>query len=100
MLRNRHYASSQHWLFVSVRGIKMVPIELIVGSIGNLFAFVLCLGYAIYTFLRKGVHVKGKGWKTKDEAPKSYYITLGVMVFIALFSIISIIFRVYSYYYM
>ena len=78
----------------------MVPIELIVGSIGNLFAFVLCLGYAIYTFLRKGVHVKGKGWKTKDEAPKSYYITLGVMVFIALFSIISIIFRVYSYYYM
>ena len=78
----------------------MVPIELIVGSIGNLFAFVLCLGYAIYTFIRKGVHVKGKGWKTKDEAPKSYYITLGVMVFIALFSIISIIFRVYSYYYM
>ena len=78
----------------------MVPIELIVGSIGNFFAFVLCLGYAIYTFLRKGVHVKGKGWKTKDEAPKSYYITLGVMVFIALFSIISIIFRVYSYYYM
>ena len=100
MLRNRYYASSQYWLFVSVRGIKMVPIELIVGSIGNLFAFVLCLGYAIYTFIRKGVHVKGKGWKTKDEAPKSYYITLGVMVFIALFSIISIIFRVYSYYYM
>ena len=78
----------------------MVPTELILGSIGNLIAFIFCTGYAIYTFLRKGVHVKGKGWKTKDEAPKSYYITLGVMVFIALFSIISIIFRVYSYYYM
>ena len=77
----------------------MVPIELIVGSIGNLFAFVLCLGYAIYTFIRKGVHVKGKGWKTKDEAPKSYYITLGVMVLIALFSFVSMVFRVYSYYY-
>lgn len=78
----------------------MVPPELIVGSIGNLFGFVFCLGYAIYTFLKKGVHVKGRGWKTKDEAPKSYYITLGVMVLIALFSLVSMIFRVYSYYYM
>ena len=77
----------------------MIPPELIVGSIGNFFAFVFCLGYAIYTFLKKGVHVKGRGWKTKDEAPKSYYITLGVMVLIALFSLGSIIFRVYSYYY-
>jgi len=78
----------------------MIPPELIVGSIGNLFGFVFCLGYAIYTFLKKGVHVKGRGWKTKDEAPKSYYITLGVMILITLFSFGSIIFRVYSYYYM
>ncbi len=78
----------------------MVPPELILGSIGNLFAFVFCLGYAIYAFLKKGVHVKGRGWKTKDEAPKSYYITLGVMVLIALFSFVSMVFRVYSYYYM
>ncbi len=78
----------------------MVPPELILGSIGNLFAFVFGLGYAIYTFLKKGVHVKGRGWKTKDEAPKSYYITLGVMILITLFSFGSIIFRVYSYYYM
>ena len=77
----------------------MVPTELIVGSIGNLIAFIFCLGYAIYTFLKKGVHVKGRGWKTKDEAPKSYYITLGVMVLIALFSFVSMVFRVYSYYY-
>ena len=77
----------------------MVPLELFVGSIGILFAFVFCLGYAIYTFLKKGVHVKGRGWKTKDEAPKSYYITLAVMVLIALFSFVSMVFRVYSYYY-
>tara|TARA_B100001996_G_scaffold382657_1_gene375111 strand:- start:755 stop:991 length:237 start_codon:yes stop_codon:yes gene_type:complete len=77
----------------------MVPPELIVGSIGNLFAFVFCLGYAIYMFLRKGIHVKGRGWKTKDEAPKLYYIVLGVMLFFALYSVGMIIFRVYSYYY-
>ena len=78
----------------------MVPPELILGSIGNLFAFIFCLGYGIYLFLKKGLHVKGRGWKTKDEAPKSYYITLGVMVLIAVFSLVSMIFRVYSYYYM
>ena len=77
----------------------MVPPELILGSIGNLFGFVFGLGYAIYAFLKKRVYVKSRGWKTKDEFPKSYYITLGVMVLIALFSLVSMIFRVYSYYY-
>ena len=76
----------------------MVPIELIVGSIGNLLGLVFCLGYAIYTFLRKGVHVKGKGWKTKDEAPKSYYFTLGILIVISIFSLGSIIVRIYTYY--
>ncbi len=76
----------------------MVPIELIVGSIGNLLGLVFCLGYAIYTFLRKGVHVKGKGWKTKDEAPKSYYFTLGILIVISIFSLGSIIVRLYTYY--
>jgi len=82
-----------------VRGIKMVPTELIVGSIGNLIAFIFCLGYATYTFLRKGVHVKGRGWKTKDEAPKSYYFTLAIMFLVALISLAAIIFRLYTYYF-
>ena len=77
----------------------MIPPELIVGSIGNFFGFVFCLGYAIYTFLTKKVYLKKRGWKTKDEAPKIYYITLGLMVIIALFSLGSMIIRVYSYYY-
>ena len=82
-----------------MRGIKMVPTELIVGSIGNLIAFIFCIGYAIYTFLRKGVHVKGKGWKTKDEAPKSYYFTLGILIVISIFSLGAIVVRLYTYYY-
>jgi len=78
----------------------MIPPELIVGSIGNFFGFVFCLGYAIYTFLTKKVYLKKRGWKTKDEAPKIYYIVLSVMIFFALYSVGMIIFRVYSYYYM
>ena len=78
----------------------MVPPELIIGSIGDLIGLVVGLGYAIYAFLRKRVYVKGRGWKPKDEFPKSYHIILGVMVLVALYSVVSIIFRVYSYYYM
>ena len=77
----------------------MVPPELIVGSIGNLFGFIFCLGYAIYLFLKKGLHVKGKGWKTKDEAPKSYYFTLGILIVISIFSLGAIVVRLYTYYY-
>jgi len=77
----------------------MVPIGLILGSIGNLLGLVFCLGYAIYTFLRKGVHVKGKGWKTKDEAPKSYYFTLGILIVISIFSLGASVVRLYTYYY-
>ena len=77
----------------------MVPTELILGSIGNLIAFIFCTGYAIYTFLRKGVHVKHKGWKTKDEAPKTFYFTIGIMILISILSLGAIIFRVYTYYF-
>ena len=66
---------------------------------GNLIGMVFCGGYAVYTFLRQGTHVRGIGWKSKKDYPKSYYFTLGIMVFISLFSLASIIFRLYTYYY-
>jgi hypothetical protein len=59
---------------------------------------VFCAGYAIYTFVRQGTHVRGIGWKSKEEYPKSYYFTLGMMIFISLVSIAGIIFRLYTYY--
>ena len=66
---------------------------------GNLIGMVFCGGYAVYTFLRQGTHVRGIGWKSKKDYPKSYYFTLGIMAFISLFSLASIIFRLYTYYY-
>ena len=66
---------------------------------GNIVAFVFCMGYAIYTFLRKGVYVKTKGWKAKDEAPKSYYFTIGAMILVSMLSLGAIIFRLYTYYF-
>jgi len=66
---------------------------------GNIVAFAFCMGYAIYIFLRKRVHVKGKGWKTKDEAPKSYYFSIGAMILVSMLSLGAIIFRLYTYYF-
>ena len=66
---------------------------------GNLVGLICCGGYAAYTFVRQGTHVRGIGWKSKQDYPKSYYFTLGITLLIALISLGSIIFRLYSYYY-
>jgi hypothetical protein len=65
---------------------------------GNLIGMAFCGGYAVYTFLKQGTHIRGIGWKSKKDYPKSYYFTLGIMIFISLLSLASIIFRLYTYY--
>lgn len=32
----------------------------------------ILLAYAAYCWQNEGTHVKGKGWVSKEEAPKSY----------------------------
>ena len=58
---------------------------------GNLIGLLFCGGYAIYTFLRQGTHVRGIGWKSKKEYPKSYYFTLVVTFLVALISLGAIV---------
>ena len=72
--------------------------ELIYSIVGNLVGLVLCLGYGLYCFVNKGFHAKGKGWKTKVEAPKGYYFVLGFMYLLGVIQIGSIAYRLYSYY--
>ena len=52
------------------------------------------LAYITYNFTRGGVHVRGKGWQTKQEAPKPYYITQILLIIIFIGQLISIIIRV------
>ena len=66
---------------------------------GNIIGLVFCGGYDVYTFLRQGTHVRGIGWKSKEEYPKSYYFTLGIMILISILSLGAIIFRLYTYYF-
>ena len=57
----------------------------------SLIAPLLFLGFVIFTFLKGGVHVKGQGWKTKEEAPKTYFF---IVVFMGLIGILGFVFRV------
>lgn len=52
------------------------------------------LAYTTYNFTRGGIHVRGKGWQTKQEAPKPYYITQILLIIIFIVEIISIVIRV------
>ena len=52
----------------------------------------LMFSYAGYLWVKQGVHVRGKGWMSKEEAPKSFYITVVLMVVLGLGQLISPIF--------
>lgn len=54
----------------------------------------LLFAYAGYCWVTQKVHVKGKGWKTKDEAPKSFYFTVIILVLIGLGQLFSTLYWV------
>ena len=53
---------------------------------------VLLFAYAGYCWITQKVHVRGKGWKTKDEAPKTFYLTVIILVLIGLGQLVSTVF--------
>ena len=55
---------------------------------------VLLFAYAGYCWVTQKVHVRGKGWKTKDEAPKSFYFTVIILVLIGLGQLFSTLYWV------
>ncbi|HIF15696.1 MAG TPA: hypothetical protein EYQ85_00360 [Candidatus Poseidoniales archaeon] len=56
----------------------------------------ICMGYAVFIFVKGGTHLRGKGWHTKKEAPKSYYFMLFLMLLIGLSSIIFTAIRAFQ----
>ena len=55
---------------------------------------VLLFAYAGYCWVAQKVHVRGKGWRTKDEAPKSFYFTVIILVLIGLGQLFSTLYWV------
>jgi hypothetical protein len=58
--------------------------ELLPASPPGIIVALALFGYATYSFVNGGIHAKGHGWKTKEEAPKPYYITQCLVILVAL----------------
>jgi hypothetical protein len=69
-------------------------IELLRVTLPGLILTLFMLGLATYNFVNGGIHVKGQ-WKTKAEAPKSYYVLQGILIFLALLNILRIASRLF-----
>jgi len=72
--------------------------KLLASISGNLIALVACLSYLIYCLANQGVFIRSKGWRTKEEAPGAYKLTIGLMLFIAIGSFAALVYRIYAYY--
>ena len=66
---------------------------------GSALAALLCMGYAVFIFVKGGVHAEGKGWQTKEEAPKTYFFMLFFMLILGLSSIIFTVISVFHIFY-
>ena len=56
--------------------------------LGPLFGFVM-LGYVGYCFSKEGTHSRGYGWRTKEEAPKTFIINQTLYIIFSVFLIFS-----------
>jgi len=58
--------------------------ELLFALLGGPFPGVLILCYAWYCMSHGGTHIKGKGWKSKEEYPKTYLFNQGLYLILGI----------------
>ena len=58
----------------------------------NIPVVMACFLYGAYCMFHGGFHMKGKGWRTKQENPRTFYFTLILMYFIGLFTLATTLF--------
>ena len=56
--------------------------------LGPLFGFIM-LGYVGYCFSKEGTHSRGYGWRTKEEAPKTFITNQTLYIIFSIFLILS-----------
>ncbi len=59
-----------------------------IARIINFAVAIMMLLYAGYCWVKQGSHAKGKGWFTRQEAPKTFWFNV---IFFTLLSILMII---------
>jgi len=41
----------------------------------------LMFSYAGFCWMKQKIHVRGKGWRSKEESPKTFYFTVSILIF-------------------
>ena len=62
-----------------------------IALLGLLPVVLMCFGWPTYNLYHGGVLVKNKGWKTKEEAPITFWISVVVPYVIGLLSVWGVI---------
>ncbi len=62
----------------------------IIAIIIYLLVSIFLILYAGYCISNGGFHMKGRGWKTKYEYPKTFKFTIGMLYFLAIVNILMI----------
>jgi len=61
-------------------------------TISNLVIVPLCFGYTSYCLINGGTHSRGKGWVTKEEAPKTFLFCMILYTVIGLGSLFNFVY--------
>jgi len=52
----------------------------------------LMFSYAGFCWMKQKVHVRGKGWRSKEESPKTFYFTVSILIFFGIIQLFSSIY--------
>ena len=50
---------------------------------------ILLLIYAGFCWVKQGVHVRGKGWKSKEEMPRLFWFSIVLYLLLGLFMVVG-----------
>lgn len=64
--------------------------DLVTGVVVPVLISLLLFSYVGYCWFNQKVHVRGRGWKTKDESPKTFYFTVILLTIIGIGQLASV----------
>ena len=61
-------------------------------AFGSLIVALICLAYGIYCIRNGGTHHRGKGWLTREEAPKGFLFAMTIYFVLGLSSLLYFVY--------
>ena len=59
-------------------------VELLTALAIPILVSMLMFSYGGFCWMKQKVHVRGKGWQTREESPKMFYFTVGIMILLGI----------------